>query len=106
MSKRSVGIEGSLFFKRSTGVGHYAKSLVGAASTIDSDIDFEIVRHWLFFKKFNAPIKPTPHLRYRLVRWFPPMVYYQLFKRLPRFLPYDWTALKKYDAFLFFNFIA
>lgn len=101
-----VGIEGSLFFKRSTGVGHYAKSVIGAASKINSEIEFEIVRHYLPFKKFSAPIPPTKNLRYRLVRWFPPAVYYQAFKRLPWFVPYDWIALKKYDVFLFFNFIA
>jgi glycosyltransferase involved in cell wall biosynthesis len=101
-----VGIEGSLFFKRSTGVGHYAKSVIEATSKVDSDVDFEIVRHWLPFKKFRAPIKPTTHLHYRLVKWFPPAVYYQLFKRFPWSFPYDWIALKKYDAFIFFNFIA
>jgi glycosyltransferase involved in cell wall biosynthesis len=105
MSKK-IAIEGSLFFKRPTGVGHYAKSLVQAASTLDSDVNFEIVRHWLFFKKFQAPIPPTKHLHYRLVKWFPPMVYYQSFKRLPWIFPYDWTAFKKYDAVLFFNFIS
>jgi glycosyltransferase involved in cell wall biosynthesis len=105
MSKK-VAIEGSLFFKRPTGVGHYAKSLIEAASTLDSEVDFEIVRHWLFFKKFQAPIAPAKHLHYRLIKWFPPMVYYQFFKRLSWIFPYDWTALKKYDAVLFFNFIS
>ena len=101
-----VGIEGSLFFKRSSGVGHYAKELIAAASELDSDINFEIVRHWLPFKKLQAPIPTNNHLSYRLVKWFPPMIYYQVFKRLDWFLPYDFVAAKKYDAFLFFNFIA
>ena len=101
-----VGIEGSLFFKRSSGVGHYAKRLTAAASKLDSDVDFEIVRHWIPLKKFQPPIRPTKHLSYRLVKWFPPMVYYQVFKRLNWFLPYDLIALRKYDAFLFYNFVA
>jgi glycosyltransferase involved in cell wall biosynthesis len=101
-----VGIEGSLFFKRSSGVGYYAKRLTEAAARQDSEIDFEIVRHWLPGRKFTPPIKPTAHLSYRLIKWFPPMVYYQVFKRLNWFLPYDLIALKNYDAFLFFNFIA
>jgi glycosyltransferase involved in cell wall biosynthesis len=107
MSKaKRVGLEGSLFFKRSSGVGYYAKRLTEAAVRQDSDIDFEIVRHWLPGRKFSPPIKPTAHLSYRLVKWFPPMIYYQVFKRLNWFLPYDLVALRNYDAFLFFNFIA
>ncbi|HSX17894.1 MAG TPA: glycosyltransferase family 1 protein [Candidatus Saccharimonadales bacterium] len=101
-----VGIEGSLFFKRSSGVGYYAKRLIEAATKKDSDINFEIVRHWLVFKKFKPPLKPSSRLSYRLVKWFPPIIYYQVFKRLNWFIPYDLVALRKYDAFLFFNFIA
>src|ERR1035437_9196758 len=101
-----VGIEGSLFFKQSSGVGNYAKRLTETASKLESDVDFEILRHWIPFKKRRPPIKPNGHLRYRLVKWFPPMVYYQAFKRLNWFLPYDLIALRNYDAFLFFNFVA
>jgi glycosyltransferase involved in cell wall biosynthesis len=103
---KQVGIEGSLFFKRSTGVGLYAKNLTRAASKIESDVNFEIVRHWLPFKHFTAPLPANNHLSYRLVKWFPPMVYYQVFKRLDWFLPYDLIAMKHYDSILFFNFIA
>jgi len=101
-----VGIEGSLFFKRASGVGYYAKTLVAAASKLDSDVNFEVVRHVLPWRKPDPPIKPTRHLDYRFVRWFPPAVYYQIFKRLNWFIPYDIVADRHYDAFLFFNFIA
>src|SRR5581483_5153635 len=101
-----VGVEGSLFFKPSSGVGHMAKRLVKAAAQLDHDLTFEIVRHRLPGQKFRPPLPPSKNLKYRLVKWFPPMVYYQIFKRLNWFIPYDWIALQKYDAFLFFNFIA
>ncbi len=101
-----VGIEGSLFFKPGTGVGHFAKRLIKAASQLDSDLDFEIIRHRLPLQSFQPPLPPNQHLHYRLVRWFPPMVYYQVFKRLNWFIPYDLIALRKYDAVLFLNFIA
>ncbi len=101
-----VGIEGSLFFKRGSGVSTYAKKLTEAASKIDSNTQFEIVRHWLPFKKFTAPIPITSHLKYRLVKWFPPVVYFQVFKRFGTFIPYDLLALKRYKYFLFFNFVS
>lgn len=101
-----IGLEGSLFFKQGSGVGRYANELIKAASKIDSDESFEIVRHYLPGKKFVPPIKPTKNLGYRLVRWFPPAVYFQVFKRLGWFAPYDLLALKKYDFFIFFNFVA
>jgi len=101
-----VGIEGSLFFKRSSGVGLYAKELTKAAVALSQDVDFEIVRHVLPLNSPALPIAPSNHLHYRLVRWFPPVVYYQSFKRLGWFLPYDLFAARRYDAFLFFNFIA
>jgi len=100
-----VGVEGSLFFKPRTGVGQYAYKLTEAASKIDSPVRLEIVRHYLPFRKFTPPIAPTKQLSYRLVRWFPPAVYFQVFKRLGWFLPYDLISLRKYDTFLFFNFV-
>ncbi len=100
-----VGIESSLLFKPRTGVGQYAYKLTEAVSKIDSPIKFEVVRHYLPFRRFTPPIPPSSHLTYRIVRWFPPAVYFQVFKRLGRFLPYDLVALRNYDAFLFFNFV-
>jgi glycosyltransferase involved in cell wall biosynthesis len=99
-----VGIEGSLFLKRSTGVGYYAKMLTQAAAQVDSEVKFEIVKHVFPWSKPVPPLIPNEHLGYRFVRWFPPAVYYQVFKRLNWFIPYDLIALRRYKVFLFFNF--
>ncbi|MBI3624045.1 glycosyltransferase family 4 protein [Candidatus Saccharibacteria bacterium] len=103
---RHVGIEGSTLFGQPTGVGQYAKRLTEALGQQESDINFEIIRHWLPFKKLRPPIQPFQHLSYRLVRWFPPAVYFQIFKRLGWFIPYDWIALRGYEAVLFYNFVS
>lgn len=101
-----IGVEGSVFFGKPTGVGQYAKRLTEAASHNNKNITFDVVRHWIPFRKFVSPTPPSKNIRYRLVRWFPPAVYFQSFKRLGFRLPYDLIALKRYDAFLFYNFIA
>lgn len=101
-----VGIEGVPFFGSLSGVGQYAARLIKAASQNDSDIQFEIVRSLMPHRKFSTPMKPNNHLGYRVVRWLPPVIYYQLFKRTGWAPPYDLVALRKYDAFLFFNFVA
>lgn len=102
-----VGVEGVPFFGNLTGVGQYAKRLVEAASKIESNnsTDFEIVRSLMPHRKFVAPIPPNKHLSYRIVRWLPPIIYYQMFKRLGWAPAYDLVALRKYDIFLFFNFV-
>lgn len=101
-----VGIEGVPFFGNLSGVGQYAARLIKAASQNDSDIQFEIVRSLMPHRKFFAPIEPNEQLTYRVVRWLPPIIYYQFFKRTGWAPPYDMVALRKYDAFLFFNFVA
>lgn len=100
-----VGLEGSPFFGRRTGVGQYAARLVSAAAQLDSSVELEIVRFWWPWRKNPEPIPAGKRLGYRLIRWFPPAVYFQIFKRLGWFLPYDFFALKKYDTFVFFNFV-
>ena len=105
MAKR-IGIEGSPIFGRPTGVGQYARRLTNAASRADSPFSFEIIRFWLPFKKIRLPLKPNPRLSYRLIRWFPPAIYFQVFKRLGWAPPYDWFGLRRYDAVVFYNFIA
>ncbi|MEX2006660.1 MAG: glycosyltransferase family 1 protein [Candidatus Saccharimonadales bacterium] len=102
---KRIGIEGSPFFGSPTGIGQYARRLITAASKLGSDTHFEIIRHWLPFKELRPPIAPNQRLSYRLVKWFPPAVYFQTFKRLGWFLPYDAIALRRYDAMLFFNFV-
>jgi len=104
--KLNVGIEGSVFFGNSTGVGQYSKRLSGTAASYNKNVQFEVVRHWIPFRNFQTPTPDFPALKYRLVKWFPPMVYFQVFKRLGTFVPYDFIALKKNDAFIFYNFIA
>lgn len=101
-----VGIEGTPLFGSLTGVGHYSTKLLQASAQMGQGIDFEIVRQWWFFRKFTPPIRPGPHLSYRLVRWVPPLFYYQLFKRTGWAPAYDRLALRKYDAFLFLNFVS
>ena len=101
-----IGIEGTPFFGNLTGVGQYSSRLINAAQKLSRDEDFEIVKQWWFFRKFNPPIMPSKHLRYRLIKWFPPIFYYQLFKRTGWAPPYDLVALRKYDIFLFFNYVA
>jgi glycosyltransferase involved in cell wall biosynthesis len=101
-----VGIEGVPFFGNLTGVGHYAARLIQSASQNDSDIDFEIVRSLMPHRKFVPAISEDQHLSYRVVRWLPPIIYYQLFKRAGWAPAYDLVALRKYDAFMFFNFVA
>jgi glycosyltransferase involved in cell wall biosynthesis len=102
----TVGIEGTPMFGNLTGVGQYSKKLIEAAAKQSQDADFEIVRQWWFFRKFQAPIPPHKHLRYHLVWWMPPIVYYQLYKRLPWVPPFDLIALRKYDVFIFTNYLA
>lgn len=101
-----VGIEGTPLFGSLTGVGQYSLRLIDAAQKSSKNTDFEIVRQWWFFRKFVTPILPSQHLSYRVVRWFPPIIYYQLFKRTGWAPAYDLVALRKYDAFIFFNFVA
>jgi glycosyltransferase involved in cell wall biosynthesis len=101
-----VGVEGVPFFGNLSGVGQYAARLINAASREDSDVQFEIVRSLMPHRKFTPPLVPNKRLSYRVIRWLPPIIYYQLFKRTNWALPYDMVALRKYDAFLFFNFVA
>jgi glycosyltransferase involved in cell wall biosynthesis len=103
---KKVGIEGIPFFGNLSGVGQYSKSLVESASKQSEDLDFEIVRQWWLHRMFKPPIQPNQHLKYRLVRWMPPIIYYQAFKRTGLVPPYDLVALREYDAFIFFNFIS
>jgi len=103
---KRVGIEGSPLFGNRTGIGQFAKRLTTAASKANSDVSFEIIRHWPPLKKFKPPIPPNSHLSYRLVKWFPPAVYFQIFKRLGWFLSYDTIALRRYDVMFFYNFVA
>ena len=102
---KRVGIEGSPLFGNRTGIGQLAKRLTEAVSRLESDTKFEVIRFWLPFKKFTAPVAPNSHLSYRLIKWFPPAVYFQIFKRLGWFLPYDAVALRRYDTLLFYNFV-
>jgi glycosyltransferase involved in cell wall biosynthesis len=102
-----VGIESVPFYGNLSGVGQYSTRLIEAASSVDdSKVQFEIVRPLMPWRKFRPAIAGNKHLSYRIVRWFPPIIYYQMFKRLGWAPPYDLVALKKYDAFLFFNFVA
>jgi glycosyltransferase involved in cell wall biosynthesis len=102
-----VGVEGIPIFGDRSGVGQYTKRLVEAASKLDSNTKFEVIRQLMPLRKLsNFPIEPNPHLSYRIVRWLPPVIYYQLFKRVGWTLPYDLVVHRKYDAVLFFNFVA
>ncbi len=102
-----VGVEGIPLFGNRSGVGQYSKRLVEAASKLPSETDFEIIRQLMPHRKISEfPIRPNRHLTYRIVRWLPPIIYYQLFKRLGWTLPYDMVAGGKYDVMLFLNFVA
>ena len=104
-----IGIEGTPLFSFSgnlNGIGQYAKRLLEATQRSDKNIHFEIVKQWLFFKKFTPPIKPGGHLSYRVVKWLPPILYYQFYKRAGWAPPFDLVALRKYDAFVYFNYVA
>jgi glycosyltransferase involved in cell wall biosynthesis len=101
-----VGVEGTPLYGNLTGVGQYSSNLLAEAAKLSQDTDFEVVRQWWFFRKFQPVIRPTKHLSYRLVNWIPPLFYYQLFKRLGWAPPFDLLAMSKYDAFIFFNFVA
>lgn len=102
-----VGVEGIPLFGSRTGVGQYEKNLLEAASRRSKDIDFEVTRQLMPHRRLvDYPIKPNPHLSYHIVRWLPPIFYYQLFKRLGWTLPYDLVLHRRYDAVVFFNFVA
>ena len=103
----NTGIEGNPFFGDRTGVGQYAKRLIESAIKLPSKNKYEVIRLTMPFKKLpTMPINVSDNFRYRIVRWMPPFVYYQLFKRLPWVPAYDRVALRKYDVLLFFNFVA
>lgn len=102
-----VGVEGIPLFGERTGVGQYTKRILEAASEKESGIKFEIIRQLMPHRRINdLPIKPNKNLAYRVVRWMPPIIYYQLFKRTGRTLPYDVAVLRRYDLMLYFNFVA
>ena len=105
MTKR-IGIEGAPIFGQPTGVGQYARRLTEAASRGGDGFKLDIIRFWLPFNKFRPPLSPNSRLAYRLIKWFPPAVYFQFFKRLSWAPPYDWFSLRHYDAIIFFNFVA
>jgi alpha-1,3-rhamnosyl/mannosyltransferase len=103
-----VGIEGTPLFSFSgklNGVGQYAKYLIEACVEEDSDTQYEVIRMLMPHRKFIPPLEPHSNLSYRVVRWLPPVIYYQAFKRLGWAPPYDLVALRKYDIFIFFNFV-
>jgi len=104
-----VGIDGSPLFSFSgnlTGIGQFSKYLIEACAEEDKNTKFEIVRLLMPHRKFSSPLKNYPNLSFRIVRWLPPFIYYQAFKRIGWVPPYDLIALRKYDYFIFFNFVA
>lgn len=102
-----VGVEGIPLFGDRSGVGQYSKRMIESASKLDSDVKFEVIRQLMPHRKISElPIEPNRHLSYRIVRWLPPIIYYQLFKRTGWTLPYDLVVRQRYDAMLFFNFVA
>jgi glycosyltransferase involved in cell wall biosynthesis len=102
-----IGVEGGpLLFGNRSGVGQYALRLTEASASLNPALRFEVIKHLLPFTKFQPSIPAGTKLHFRLVRWFPPAVFFQAFKRLGTFIPYDLIALRKYDVFLFYNFVA
>ena len=102
-----IGIEGIPFFGNRSGVGQYAKRLTETMASLEKSPQIQIIRPLMPHRKLQeTPIKPSKNLSYRVVRWMPPILYYQLFKRTGWAPPYDLVALRKYDAMLFFNFVA
>ena len=106
MREMKVGIEGTPLFGNLTGVGQNTKRLLEAAAKNSQHTDFEIIRQWWFFRKFAPPLPAGDHLSYRLVKWVPPIFYYQLYKRTGWAPKYDWLTFRKYNAMIFFNFVA
>jgi glycosyltransferase involved in cell wall biosynthesis len=103
-----IGIEGNPLFSFSgnlNGIGQFAKYLIEASADEEPSINFEIVRMLMPHRKFTPPLKSHSNISYRVVRWLPPIFYYQSFKRLGWAPPYDKIALRKYDLFIFFNFV-
>ncbi len=108
INQEKVGVEGAPFFGTLSGIGQYAKRLVETASKMEenSSINFEIIRSLMPHRDFVPPITESTHLTYRVIRWLPPIIYYQMFKRVGWAPPYDLVALRKYKVMLFFNFVA
>lgn len=103
----NVGIEGVPFFGNRSGIGQYSKRLIEQVAALDRQLHMEIIRPMLFYRRVGElPIKPSSRLSYRIVKWMPPLLYYQTYKRLGWAPPYDVVALRKYDALLFFNFVS
>ena len=102
-----IGIEGIPFFGNRSGIGQFSKRLVEHMAKLEESPELEIIRPLMPHRKLTTfPIEPSKKLSYRVVRWSPPILYYQLFKRTGWAPPYDLVALRKYDAMLFFNFVA
>src|SRR5690349_18739021 len=102
-----IGIEGNPFFGDRSGIGQFSKRLIETTAQLDESPHLEIIRPMMPHRKLTSyPIKPNKHLSYRVVRWMPPILYYQSYKRLRIAPPYDMVALRKYDAMLFFNFVS
>lgn len=101
-----VGVEGGPLFGNRSGIGQYTLRLIQAASSLRQSPKFEITKPILFWRRFTAPIKPSPRLSYRVARWLPPILYYQLFKRTGWAPSYELSVLRKYDVLVFFNFVA
>ena len=102
-----IGIEGIPFFGDRSGIGQFSKRLVEHMAELDESPSLEIIRPLMPHRKLaELPIPENKKLSYRIVRWSPPIIYYQLFKRTGYAPPYDLVALRKYDALVFFNFVA
>lgn len=102
-----VGVEGIPLFGNRTGVGQYQKRLLEAARQLDEGIDYEVTRQLMPHRRVQElPIPPNKHLSYHIVRWLPPVLYFQLYKRLGWTLPFDVVLHRKYDVMLFFNFVS
>lgn len=102
-----VGAEGIPLFGNRTGIGQYEKRLLETASKMSTDIDYEVLRQLMPHRRITElPIPPNRHLKYHIVRWLPPIIYFQLYKRLGWTFPYEWVIHRDYDALLFFNFVA
>jgi glycosyltransferase involved in cell wall biosynthesis len=102
-----VGVEGIPLFGNRTGVGQYQKRLLEAASQLEEGIDYEVTRQLMPHRRVHDwPIPPNRHLSYHIVRWLPPVIYFQMYKRFGWTLPFDVVLHRKYDAMLFFNFVS
>jgi glycosyltransferase involved in cell wall biosynthesis len=101
----NILIDGNSMVRRPTGVGHYARHLLGRLVEMNGDDRFSLFA-FLFFgrRTFGEPFTQAPNVSYRYIRYLPGRVY-NLLLRLGLPLPVDLLTWTKPDLVIYPNFV-